>query len=72
MKSSDPVSDLQDHFETCCMEHIAQINGPGEWRLNGEIYDVDFDVVEGPVELVRRSDQQRMKVDVSVSVWEPS
>jgi hypothetical protein len=52
------------------MEYVAQVNGPGDWRVGGEIYDVDFDVTEGPIELIRRSDGQRVLVEVSVTAWD--
>lgn len=61
------------------MEYVAQVNGPGEWKLypsnsltlmgDDRIYDIDENVTEGPVVLVRRSDGARICVDVIVDVW---
>ena len=72
------VDDLQHFLEQCCMEYLAQVNGPGEWvvyGLTGPVgddrrYDIDNDITEGPIVMVRRSDKQRVAVDVSVTAWE--
>ena len=74
---TDPVAELHRHLEQCAYEYLADVNGPGEWVVypshagpigDDRRYDVDQDVTEGPVVLVRRSDGARFNVDVSVSV----
>jgi hypothetical protein len=79
--SADPIDELRDHLEQCCFEYVADINGRGEWVVypkhagpvgDDRRYDVDQDIDQGPVVLVRRSDGARLNVDVSVSVWDVS
>lgn len=73
----DPTAELQEHLEQCAYEYLADINGSGEWVVypghagpigDDRRYDVDQDVTEGAVVLVRRSDGARFEVDVTVSV----
>lgn len=74
---ADPIEELREHLEQCAYEYLADVNGPGEWVVysghagmigDDRRYDVDQDVTEGPVVLVRRSDEARFQVDVTVSV----
>lgn len=73
---ADPADNRVDalavHIERCLVEEVADINGRGEakFRLDGEVYDVDQNVMEGPVVLVRRSDGVRLEVLIDVVVHE--
>lgn len=64
--------DLERHITQCLMEEVAEVNGDGQARYLHptcrDVLDVDQDVTEGPVVLVRRGDGARFLVDVDVTV----
>lgn len=53
----------------CADEYVARAVGGEPWELGGEVFDVDEDVTDGPVELVRRADGARFCADTHVVVW---
>jgi hypothetical protein len=61
---------LAVHLERCCDEYVSDVNGPGIWRHDGEVYEVDQAIEEGPVQMVRKSDGARFEVWVDVAVAE--
>lgn len=69
---SEDMFDLARDITRALDEYVFDVNGDGvrrfRSRTDAEIYDVDQDVIEGPVVLVRRSDEARFLVDVHVTV----
>lgn len=58
---------LQQFLTTAADENLAEW---GSFQHDGETYEIDGEVNEGPIEMVRQSDGVRFCVDVSVTVWE--
>lgn len=69
---SEHLFDLARDITRDLDEYAFDVNGDGRRRFrsrsDAEIYDVDQDVIEGPVVIVRRSDQARFEVDIHVTV----
>lgn len=64
------MDDLLDHLQQCVNEYIFRVNGPNEWRVGSETYEVDQDSYPdgGAAYLVRASDGERFEVHADVSV----
>lgn len=58
---------LQQFLTTAADENLAEWDS---FQHDGETYEIDGEVNEGPIEMVRQSDGVRFCVDVSVTVWE--
>lgn len=64
------MDDLLDHLQQCVNEYLFRVNGPTEWRVGGETYEVDQDSYPegGAAFLVRASDGVRFEVSADVIV----
>lgn len=65
------MDELLDHLEQCVYEYIFDVNGPGVWRVDGEVYDVQQEIIPengAAAILARRSDGARFEIFASVTV----
>lgn len=66
--SADANERLDAQLSAIAWEHLAQVNGPGDWRLGSETYEIeDTDDPDDALVFVRKSDGARFEIDVWVT-----
>lgn len=64
---------LEQHFEACALEYMADINGDGVWYTSAGVWEVQEErpgFVSFPLLMRRKDDGLAIRIDVDVTVWQ--